>query len=337
MTDTPTPWHPGRILGLSGAYWQTCALHAAVQLDLFSVLGDESLSAETLAQKVKGDPDALARLMDALTAMGLLQKTGPNYVSDDHSRRYLVKGSPDYIGFMILHHRQLMASWHRLDEAVLSGRPIAERASGSDDPGWRENFLMGMFNNAMLMAPQLVDAIDLSGCRHLLDMGGGPGTYAIHFCLKNPNLRATVFDLPTTAPFARKTIARFGLSDRIDFQPGDYTTAGDIEGRYDAVWMSHVLHGEDDDTSRRMIAKAVAVAAPGARVMIHEFIMNDTRDGPLFPALFSLNMLLGTEGGRAYTQQELYEMMSAAGIEKLERHPFVGPTESGIVMGRVPD
>jgi hypothetical protein len=334
MSDTKAPWHPGRILGLSGAYWQSCALHAAVKLDLFSVLLDSTLSADNVAKQVNGDADALARLMDALTAMGLLRKSGTHYANAEHSRRYLAKNSSEYIGFMILHHRQLMASWQRLDEAVLSGRPIPERSSDSSDPDWRENFLMGMFNNAMQMAPQLVQAIDIHGRRHLLDMGGGPGTYAIHFCQYNPDLRATVYDLPTTEPFALKTIARFGLSDRIDFQPGDYTS-GVIEGRYDAVWMSHILHGEDAGTCREMIAKAVAVAKPGARVMIHEFILDDERDGPLFPALFSLNMLLGTEGGRAYTQQELYDMMSEAGIEKLERHPFLGPTESGVVMGRV--
>ena len=81
---------------------------------------------------------------------------------------------------------------------------------------------MGMFNNAMLQAPKLVDTFDLSKCQNLLDMGGGPGTYAIHFCRHNPQLKATVFDLPTSRPFAEKTIERFDLSDRIDFQGGTW-------------------------------------------------------------------------------------------------------------------
>jgi hypothetical protein len=109
---------------------------------------------------------------------------------------------------------------------------------------------MGMFNIAMSMAPSLADKIDLSGRRHLLDLGGGPGTYAIHYCLKNPSLKATVYDLPTTRPFAEKTIEKFGLTDRIDFIDGNYVKEG-IEGVYDVAWLSHILHGEGQKDCQR--------------------------------------------------------------------------------------
>ena len=81
---------------------------------------------------------------------------------------------------------------------------------------------MGMFNLAMAIAPKVSQEIDLSGKKHFLDLGGGPGTYAIHFCLANPELKATIADLSTTRPFAEKTIARFGVSDRVAFADCDY-------------------------------------------------------------------------------------------------------------------
>jgi hypothetical protein len=150
-------------------------------------------------------------------------------------------------------------------------------------------------------------------CHTLLDLGGGPGTYAIHFCRQYPGLTATVMDLPTTRPFAENTIRKLGMEDRVCFVPGDFLQ-DDIPGRYDAVWMSHILHGESASGCRRIIDKAASCLNPGARIaVVHEFILDDTRDKPLFPALFSLNMLLATEGGRAYSQSQISGMLETAG------------------------
>ncbi len=189
---------------------------------------------------------------------------------------------------------------------------------------------MGMFNMAMNMAPMIIPQIDISARRHLLDLGGGPGTYAIHFCRHNPDLRATVFDLPTTRPFAEKTIKRFDLSDRIDFQAGNYLE-GEIDGRYDAAWLSHILHGEGPDSCHQIIRKTVAALEPGGIIIIHEFILNNSMDGPLFPALFSLNMLLGTDAGQAYSEQQLRDMLAAAGAKEIQRIPLQTPNDSGII------
>ena len=101
---------------------------------------------------------------------------------------------------------------------------------------------MGMFVMGMHTAPTLAKEIDLAGRKSLIDIGGGPGTFAIHFCLENPQLKARVYDLPTTRPFAEKTIENFNLSDRIKFMEGDYVDKT-IEGVYDVAWLSHILHG----------------------------------------------------------------------------------------------
>jgi hypothetical protein len=97
--------------------------------------------------------------------------------------------------------------------------------------------------------------------------------------------------------------------------------------------MSHVLHGEAPADAARLVARAAETLAPGGRLGIHEFILDDDRKGPLFATLFSLNMLLGTEQGRSYTDGELREMMAAAGLEPIERLAVDLPNESGILMG----
>lgn len=324
-------WNPGELLKLSGGYWMACTLHAGVNLDVFTTIGDETASAETLAERVGAESRAVEMLLNALAAMELLEKRAGAYRNTEVSRVFLSKTSPKFLGHMILHHHQLMESWSRLDESVRTGKPVRTRSS-RDDGEWRENFLMGMFNNAMQQAPLVVEKIDLSDRRHLLDLGGGPGTYAIHFCQRNPRLKAAVYDLPTTRPFAEKTIHRFGLSERIEFQDADYLKE-ELKGRFDVVWLSHILHGESPEDARRIVQKAASVLESGGTILIHEFILNDSTDGPLFPALFSLNMLLGTDGGQAYSEGQLVEMLASAGIRGIRRIPIVSPNDSGIIAG----
>ena len=324
---------PGELLEISGYFWKTCALHAAVKLDVFTVIGDAHLTAEEISQKLSGSQRGVERLLNALTAMALLVKTDGKYANSPSGKTFLAKGSAKYIGHIIMHHHHLLESWSQLDQAVLSGRPVRNRASFSDDE-WRESFLLGMFNLAMGMAPKIVPLIDLSSKRHLLDLGGGPGTYAIHFCKKYSQLKATVYDLPTTRPFAEKTIKQFELTDRIQFTEGNYLN-DPIEGRYDAVWLSHILHGEGPDDCRMIIQKAVSILEPGGMIIIHDFILNNSMDGPLFPALFSLNMLLGTDSGQSYSEDQIIDMLAAAGVKDVRRIVVQSPNDSGIIVGEI--
>jgi SAM-dependent methyltransferase len=326
-------WHPGTLLETSGGYWKTCALHAAVQLDVFTVMEDQRLSAEAVAEKLQADPRALTMLLNALTAMNLLEKSGDFYANTPEAWTFLSKSSPGYIGYIIKHHHHLVASWSQLDQAVLSGDPVRTRVMHSNDDT-RESFLMGMFNMATMLAPRIVPRIDLSNRRSFLDLGGGPGTYAIQFCLNNPELKAVVFDLPTTRPFAETTIGKFGLSERIGFQAGSYLE-DPVEGRYDVAWLSHILHGEGPEDCQGIVQKAVSALSPGGMILIHEFILNNEMSGPLFPALFSLNMLLGTASGQAYSEQLLSDMLTGAGVRKIHRIAIDSPNDSGIIAGIV--
>ena len=182
-------WHPGELLELSGYFWKTCTLHAAVKLDVFSLIGEKQLSGVKVAEKLDAAHRSVERLLNALVAMELLTKADDAYSNTPSSLELLSKDSPKYLGHIIMHHHHLVEAWSQLDQSVKSGQPIRERSSFSKEE-WRESFLMGMFNMAMSMAPLLVPRIDISSRRHLLDLGGGPGTYAIHFCRQNPRLKA---------------------------------------------------------------------------------------------------------------------------------------------------
>lgn len=330
----PLPeWTPETILRLSGDYWKTCALHAGVTLDVFAIIGEDCLSANKIAERIKGDLRGVTMLLNALTAMNFLTHRDKGYANSAAGKSFLSKDSDHYLGYLIMHHHHLMESWSQLDKAVKTGKPLRARSSQSG-AARRESFLMGMFNIAMKVAPRIVAAMDLSQRRHLLDLGGGPGTYAIHFCRANPQLRATVYDLPETRPFAEKTIAKFGLTDRITFAEGNFLKE-EIPGTYDVALLSHILHGEGPDDCRKLIRKAASVVQPGGLIMIHEFILDNTMDSPLHPALFALNMLLGTTAGQAYSEEQIMDLLTEAPVRGIRRIPLETPNDSGLIVGSV--
>jgi len=327
-------WDKGVLIERSGNYWVSCMLQTGVKLDIFSNIGTGSKSAEEIAKDLGGDLRGVSALLNALAAMDLLKNNNWIFSNTDFSRQFLSKDSPDYTGFIIMHHHHLMASWAEMSKAVLSGNPNRSSVSDTDMESERESFLMGMFNIASSLAPIYSKIVDLSNCTQLLDMGGGPGTYAIHFCLNNPELNATVFDLPTTRKFAEDTIASFDLSDRIRFKEGNYLDKNtDFKTRYDVAWLSHILHGEGPDDAELIVKKAVKTLKQGGIILIHEFILDNTMDGPLFPALFNLNMLIGTDNGRAYSEAQLRKMLKNCGITNTQRLEVDSPNGAGILVG----
>jgi SAM-dependent methyltransferase len=325
-------WTRERLMELSGGYWAACALHAGLKLRVFEAVGAGGATAREAAATCSSSGRGMATLLNALAAMGLLRKEGDRFVNTPVSLELLCTASPHYLGHILLHHHHLMERWARLPEAVRSGQPVAVASSHTRDEAEQEAFLMGMFNIASGMAPKVVKAVDLSGRRRLLDLGGGPGTYAIHFCLENPGLSAVIFDLPGTRPFAERTVERFGLSGRVGFAAGDFLQDPLPDG-FDAAWLSQILHGEGPEECARLVAKAAGALAPGGLLLIHEFLLEDTMDRPLHPALFSLNMLVGTERGQSYSEGQVRTIMEGAGLRDIRRIDLPAPATSAILCG----
>ncbi|MFH0782035.1 MAG: methyltransferase [Pseudomonadota bacterium] len=324
-------WSVGTLLGISSGYWRGCALQAGVRLKIFTVLGGRQMDGPEVAEEIGSDDRATGLLLDALAAIRLLVKKDGFYQNSEFAGKFLVAGLPGYMGHIILHHHHILDGWAQLDAAVMTGNKVARRSYGAEIE--RESFLLGMFNLAMGIAPQLVAQVDLAGRKKLLDLGGGPGTYAIHFCLANPELTAVILDRPTTEPYATKTVAHFGLAERIGFIGGDFNVDPIVGGPYDVAWLSHILHSNSPDQCQECINKSVAALMPGGLIAIHDFILNDSKDGPEFAALFSLNMLVGTAGGRSYSRAEIFAMLEKAGVGDIKHQKCVTPNDSSIICG----
>lgn len=326
-----TDWSIGDLLSTSSAYWKGCALQAAVRLGVFTAIHNKHLQLAEISSRLGTDERGTEYLLNALSAMGLLVKDAGVYSNSAAGLEFLSRQSKQYIGHIILHHHHILDGWAQLDQAVKTGLPVAKRSYGEDVE--RESFLMGMFNLAMGNAPKVAEQIDLSGRTRLLDLGGGPGTYAIHFCLANPGLTAKIFDRVTTEPFAKKTVDQFALSDRIDFAGGDFNIDPISGGPYDAAWLSHILHSNGPNECRDLIRKTVDVMQPGGVIMIHEFILENTKDAPEFATLFSINMLINNPKGRSYSELEIREMLQGAGVKDVSMLSYRGPNKEAIMTG----
>ncbi|MCP4723257.1 MAG: class I SAM-dependent methyltransferase, partial [Desulfobacteraceae bacterium] len=122
----------------------------------------------------------------------------------------------------------------------------------------------------------------------------------------------------------------------ISFIPGDYTRDNFcLDQKFDTAWLSHILHGEGPEMAEKIIARAAAALRPGGKIFIHDFILDNTMDSPLFPALFSLNMFLGTKQGQSYSEEQLVDMLTNQGVKNIVRLDFAGPTQSGILTGHM--
>ncbi len=324
-------WNVGKLLGTSSAFWRSSTIHAAVKLEIFSIIGDRERTLAEISNSLGAKQRGVKMLLNGLTAMGLLKHEENVYKNTDFTGSYLVKSRPSYMGHIIMHHFHLVDGWSQLHDAVLQGAPVKTRSHGEEVE--RESFQLGMFNLAMAIAPSITAAVDLKDRHHLLDLGGGPGTHAIHFCLANPALKATIYDRKTTEPFARKTTAEFGVADRIDFVAGDFNV-DPLPGPFDVAWLSQILHSNSYEECQALIEKTVKALEPGGLILIHEFFLNDTLDGPLFPALFSMNMLLHNYG-RSYAEKEVREMLVRANVRDIKRLGFQGPNDSAILCGTV--
>ncbi len=298
-------------------FQQSRVLITACELDLFTALGDQERPSAEVAGAIGADPRATDRLMNALVAMGCLVKRDGRFRNGAFAGRYLVRGRSGYLA-ALMHSLHLWSTWSTLTEAVRAGRRVAPEPEGDAAVAYREAFIAAMHWRGTTQAEEVAALVDLAGVRSVLDAGGGSGVFSMAFVRAQPNLRATVFDLPEIVPLTRRYVAEAGLSDRVRTVAGDLTR--DSLGRdVDLVFLSAILHSFPPDDNRRLLAKAAAALAPRGRVVIHDFLMNEDRTGPLAAALFALNMLVGTAAGDTYTESEMRGWMREAGLDPIER------------------
>jgi 2-polyprenyl-3-methyl-5-hydroxy-6-metoxy-1,4-benzoquinol methylase len=304
-----------------GGFQASRVIMTANELGFFEKLTKPRTAAEC-ARLLKCDRRGTEILLDALTGIGLVKKTRNRYRNMPVCDKYLVKGKPMYQGDILRHTAHIYERWSKLGQVVRTGKPTPRSEGGFED------FIMGMHNLSISRSPELLKAIGLMGVKTVLDLGGGPGTHAINMAKKG--IAATIFDMPETLTIARKVARKEGAKG-IRYIAGNFHY-DDIGGGYDLILMSQILHSNSPEENAALIAKCAGALNPGGSIAVHDFPLDETRTKPPFSALFGVNMLVATPGGRTYTPSEIKGWLRAAGMKGIKQTML---SETMLITGKL--
>jgi SAM-dependent methyltransferase len=323
---------PDEIAGPLRAFMESRVLLTALELDVFSAVG-AGATAAAVASVGGTDAGATGRLLDALVSLGFLEKREGVFTNAPLAARFLAKGSRDDARDALKHNLSLWRRWSTLTDAVRAGHAVGvtEMADRGDD--WTVPFIAAMHRGAAERAPLVVRAVGTEGVARMLDVGGGSGAYSIAFALARETLRAEILDLPAVLPIAEGHVAAAGLAGRVTTRPGDLRT-DDLGSGYDLVLLSSICHMLGPEENRDLLTRAARALAPGGRVVVSDFVLEEDGTGPRQAVLFSLNMLVGTPSGRSYRESEYRAWLIAAGLVDVARVRLPGPAH--LMIGRKP-
>jgi hypothetical protein len=323
-----------QLMALASGQAEARILQTAVSLAIFEALASGPRDAGTIAVNLGLDPEATELLLNALAALGVLTKNAQAFALSASASRYLIRRSPEYLGGMILFEDLSWQSWAKLPEAIRTGKSVRPSNMYQEDPSETEIFITAMDSlvRARGDTGALSSALDWREVAELLDVGSGPATYPIELCKKFSAMHATIFDLPSTLKITERYVRAAGMMERITLIAGDYRTDS-IPGRYDAILLSNIIHGENFERNRNLVAKLAASLQPQGRIVIKDHILDESRAKPPAGAIFSLLMLLTTEGGRCYSFGEIKSWMEQAGLSRIQQIEFPPPLTSSLVIG----
>jgi len=305
------------IMALARNFQKSRVLLTAFELGLFTCLGGKRKSSAEVAAAVKTDARATDRLMNALCALGLLEKSNGLFANTPAAAECLVEGQPRYLA-NLAHSVNLWDTWSTLTDAVRRGTAVADRPTEERGKQWLEAFIGAMHTFASQRAPEVVGMLDLSGVTRVLDVGGGSGEYAMELVRTRETIRPVVLDRPEVIPFTRKYIEQNGMTDKIDTVMGDFKT-DDFGQGYDMVFVSSIIHMISPGENQSLIGKCARALNPNGQLVIKDFIVSEDRTHPADVALFALNMLVATEKGDTYAGSEVCSWMETAGLSRIER------------------
>ncbi|MBI4580722.1 MAG: methyltransferase domain-containing protein, partial [Planctomycetes bacterium] len=256
-------------------------------------------------------------LLDALAALGLLTKHGDAYSLPADVAEVLVDRSAHSVLPMVLHQANCLRRWAQLSQVVKIGRPAERRPSLRGEAADTAAFIGAMHTISGPVADAVVGRLAPFSFRHLLDVGGGSGTWTIAFLRQAPRAVATIFDLPDVIALARRRLADAGLAERVKLVPGDFYV-DPLPAGADFVWLSAIAHQNSREQNRALFGK-IRDALPSAGVLaIRDVVMDDDHVHPPGGAMFAINMLTATEAGGTYSLREYREDLEAAGVGNVE-------------------
>ena len=282
-------------------------------MNVFTALHNRPMTADALAGDLGTDLRATTILLDALVALEFLSKQGDDYSVPEDLAELLSDKSEKNVLPMLRHLTNCLSRWAQLARVTRSGKPAERIASIRGEDADQAAFIGAMHNFSAPVAAEVVSRLEPLKFKHVLDIGGGSGTWTMALLDAVTEARATLFDLPAVIPMAEKRLSAAGLGDRVTLVAGDYY-ADDLPAGADLAWLGAICHQNSRQQNRDLFAGIHEALSDDGIVVIRDVVMEASHTSPERGALFAVNMLVATEGGSTYTFDEYSEDLGEAGF-----------------------
>lgn len=309
-------WNARNIDALCASFQKARIILSAAELDVFSKFRQGSKSVKELCELYGWNARALEILLDALASMGFLCKQGESYLIEDHMSKLLDSGSEESILPMLLHRVRMWNSWSNLTPIVTGTYDFESFFKAPRSRDDMKAFIGAMEVIGRQKAREIANDVNIQSRRKLLDIGAGSGVYSRVLLEMNPDLTATLFDLPVVIEMTRDRLSKSSIADRIQYAEGDYNT-DTLPLGHDVALLSAIIHINGRGKNRSLFAKAFEALNPNGLLIIRDHVMEDSRIAPEDGAIFAVNMLVATREGNTYTFTEVSEDLMAAGFHDI--------------------
>lgn len=322
---------PEAILQLGLAFWGSKTLLSAVELGVFTTLAQGPKNAKALMAELDLQPRGTEDFLDALVSLGMLERTDGEYSNTAATDLFLDRGKPSYVGGILeMANARLYRYWGSLTEALRTGEPQNEAKAGenffevlyADQTALRE-FLRAMTGISMGAALAIAEKFPWERYQSVVDLGTAEGCLPVQLALRHPHLSGGGLDLPPVHAAFEDFVKGFGLSERLEFYPGDFFA--DQLPPADVYVLGRVLHDWGLDDKLALLRRAYAALPEGGALIVYEAIIDDERRANTFGLLMSLNMLIETDAGFDYTAADCRSWMTDVGFGETYVEPLVGP------------
>ena len=295
-------------------------LMAALEFKIFSTLRQKSMTARQVAQQSKTQPEEMAALLNALTAMKALRFDKGRYSSAPHMYKYFCESSPHYLKGTTYLKLEKNDEWARLVDIIRKGRDVSE-FEGEDDPENRDCFTYGMHERSGPFAKKIAEVITRQPVGRFLDLGSGPGSYSGAVLRKDKKARATLLDRAAALKVAKQLHAGTPYLKRMEFIPGDLFSTPYGE-KFDTVYFSNILHIYNPAQNLELFRKIKQALVNGGRLILVDYFHTKDYTQPYEAALFGVTMLMFTATGKTYSYDETEKLLSQTGFHKFRRIPL---------------
>ena len=325
------PLKSDAIMRLGLGFWGSKTLLSAIELGLFTELAKGPLDADRLKDRLSLHPRSVRDFLDALVALGMLQRKGNRYANTPETDRFLDRNKSSYTGGMLeMCNARLYKFWGSLTEGLRTGMPQNEAKEGGNffsalyaDPLKLRGFLKAMTGLSFGAARVIAKRFPWKQYKTFVDVGCAQGGVSVQVALAHPHLTGGGMDLPVVQPIFDAYVREHGLEGRLQFHQGDFFRAP--LPRADVIIMGHILHDWDTEEKRLLLKKAFDALPKGGALIIHESLIDDDRKTNAMGLLMSLNMLIETPGGFDYTGADCRGWMKETGFRKSYVEPLAGP------------